>query len=194
MSAAAHPWTAFWRRVGAIVVKEFLQLRRDRITFATMIAIPLVQITLFGHAINTNPRDLPTAVLLQETSDVGRSILAALQNTKYFHLARQVHDVDELDRLLASGEILFAFEIPTGFERVLRRGDRPSLLVAADATDPVAVAAAFSALQEVVTAALRTTARSPRRRRRHSSSASIAATTRPARPSSISCPGCSAPY
>jgi ABC-2 type transport system permease protein len=154
MSAAAHPWTAFWRRVGAIVVKEFLQLRRDRITFATMIAIPLVQITLFGYAINTNPRDLPTAVLLQETSDVGRSILAALQNTKYFHLARQVHDVDELDRLLASGEILFAFEIPTGFERALRRGDRPSLLVAADATDPVAVATAFSALQEVVTAAL----------------------------------------
>jgi ABC-2 type transport system permease protein len=154
MNAAEHPWRAFWRRVGAIVVKEFLQLRRDRITFATMMAIPLVQITLFGYAINTNPRDLPTAVLLQETSDVGRSILAALQNTRYFRIVRQVRDVEELDRLLASGEILFAIEIPTGFERALRRGDRPSLLVAADATDPVAVATAFSTLQDVTAAAL----------------------------------------
>jgi ABC-2 type transport system permease protein len=154
MSAAIPSWMAFWRRVGAIVIKEFLQLRRDRITFATMIAIPLVQITLFGYAINTNPRDLPTAVLLQENSDVGRSILAALKNTKYFHVARQVHDVDELDRLLASGEILFGFEIPTGFERAVRRGDRPSLLVVADATDPVAVATAFSSLQDVITSAL----------------------------------------
>src|SRR6202163_336598 len=134
----------FWRNVRAMILKEALQLRRDRVTLATMITVPLMQLLLFGYAINTNPRDLPTAVLLQETSDVGRSILAALQNTKYFHIARQVHDVDELDRLLASGEVLFAFEIPTGFERALRRGDRPSLLVAADATDPVAVATAFS--------------------------------------------------
>jgi ABC-2 type transport system permease protein len=154
VSISAHPWAGFWRRVAAIVIKEFLQLRRDRLTFATMIAIPLVQIALYGYAINTNPRNLPTAVLLQESSDVGRSILAALQNTKYFHTVRQVDDVDALDRLLASGEVLFAIEIPAGFERALRRGDRPSLLVAADATDPVAVASAFSTLNDVAAAAL----------------------------------------
>ncbi len=155
MSAGGYGWPAFWRRVGAMIVKEFLQLRRDRVTFATMIAIPVVQLTLFGYAINTNPRHLPTAVLLQESSDVGRSILAALQNTEYFNVAHQVYDVDELDRLLAAGEVLFAVEIPTGFERALRRGDRPALLAAADGTDPVAVASAFSALDGVVRTALK---------------------------------------
>jgi ABC-2 type transport system permease protein len=145
---------AFWRRIGAMIVKEFLQLRRDRITFSTMIVVPLVQLALYGYAINTNPKNLPTAVLMQETSDVGRSILAALQNTKYFKITHQVRDVDALDRLLASGEVLFAVEIPTGFERELRRGDRPSLLMAADATDPVAVTSAFNTLHDVVETAL----------------------------------------
>ena len=126
------------RRIGAMLFKEFLQLRRDRITFATMIMIPLMQLILFGYAINTTPRDLPTAVLLQETSDVGRSILAALQNTKYFKVTHLARDVAEMDHLLASGTVLFAVEVPAGFERALRRGDRPALLVAADATDPVA--------------------------------------------------------
>jgi len=144
----------FRRRVGAMVLKEFLQLRRDRITFATMITIPLLQLVLFGYAINTTPRDLPTAVLVQETSDVGRSILAALQNTKYFKLVREAHNVAELDGLLAAGEVLFAVEIPANFERGLRRGDRPALLVAADATDPVAAGSALGALAQVVQTAL----------------------------------------
>ena len=128
----------FLRRVGAMIRKEFVQLRRDRITFATIITIPLMQLVLFGYAINTQPRGLPTAVLLQERSDVGRTILKALENTNYFKITRQLHDEDEFDRVLASGEVLFAVEIPRGFERALRRGDRPALLVAADATDPVA--------------------------------------------------------
>src|SRR5262249_23480849 len=98
----------FWRRVGAMLMKEFIQLRRDRITFGPMISIPLLQLVLFGYAINTTPRDLPTAVLLQERSDVGRSILAALRNTKYFKLVRQANNVAELDGLLASGQVLFA--------------------------------------------------------------------------------------
>jgi len=144
----------FWRRVGAMLMKEFIQLKRDRITFATMISIPLLQLVLFGYAINTTPRDLPTAVLLQETSDVGRSILAALRNTKYFKVARQAKTVAELDGLLASGQVLFAVEIPVDFERALRRGDRPALLVAADATDPVAAGSALSALSQVVQSAL----------------------------------------
>jgi ABC-2 type transport system permease protein len=143
------------RRIVAMIIKEFLQLRRDRVTFATMIAIPVFQLTLFGYAINTTPKHLPTAVLLQESSDVGRSILAALQNTRYFKITHQVHNGEALDRLLAAGEVLFAIEIPFGFERGVRRGDRPSLLIAADATDSVAVASAFSALDKVVFTALK---------------------------------------
>ena len=144
----------FWRRVGAMLLKEFLQLRRDRVTLATMISIPLLQLVMFGYAINTTPRDLPTAVLLQELSDVGRSILAALQNTKYFKVTRQLRDEAELDQVLESGSVLFAVEIPANFERALRRGDDPALLVAADATDPVATGPAIAALSEIVNTAL----------------------------------------
>ena len=145
----------FWRRTSAMVLKEFLQLRRDRITFATMITIPLLQLVLFGYAINTTPRNLPTAVLLQESSDVGRSILAALQNTKYFKVTQQLRDAAEFDQVLSSGKVLFAVEVPSGFERALRRGDKPALLVAADATDPVASGPAVAALSQIVDTALR---------------------------------------
>ena len=155
MSAlAAMGAGGFWRRIGAMLLKEFLQLRRDRVTLATMISIPLLQLTLFGYAINTTPRHLPTAVLLQESSDVGRSILAALQNTKYFKVTRQLRDEAELDEALASGSVLFAVEIPANFERALRRGDDPALLIAADATDPVATGPAIAALSEVINTAL----------------------------------------
>src|ERR1051325_2472385 len=98
----------FWRRTRAMLIKEFIQLKRDRLSFGMIIMIPLMQLILFGYAINTTPRDLPTAVLLQETSDVGRSILAALANTKYFRVTHQVRDAAEFDRLLASGSVLFA--------------------------------------------------------------------------------------
>jgi ABC-2 type transport system permease protein len=138
-----------------MLVKEFVQLRRDRITFATIITIPLMQLVLFGYAINTQPRAMPTAVLLQESSDVGRTILKALENTKYFRVTRQLRDEDEFDHVLASGEVLFAIEIPRGFERALRRGDRPALLVAADATDPVATGSALGALSNLLQTALR---------------------------------------
>jgi ABC-2 type transport system permease protein len=145
----------FWRRVGAMIVKEFVQLRRDRVTFATIVTIPLMQLVLFGYAINTQPRGLPTAVLLQETSDVGRSILKALENTKYFKLTHHADSEAEFNRLLASGEVLFAIEVPRGFERALRRGERPALLIAADATDPVATNSALGALGNLVQTALR---------------------------------------
>ena len=155
MSAlAAIGADGFWRRVGAMLLKEFLQLRRDRVTFATMITIPLLQLVLFGYAINTTPHYLPTAVLLQELSDVGRSILAALQNTKFFMVTEQLHNDAELDQALASGKVLFAIEIPAGFERALRRGDKPALLIAADATDPVATGTAVAALSTLVRSAL----------------------------------------
>jgi len=145
----------FLRRVFAMMLKEVLQLRRDRVTLATMISVPLMQLILFGYAINTTPRDLPTAVLLQENSDVGRSILAALQNTKYFKITYRAKDSEDFDHLLASGKVLFGIEIPAGFERALRRGDTPSLLVAADATDPVAAGSALGALSQLVRTALR---------------------------------------
>jgi ABC-2 type transport system permease protein len=116
--------------------------------------IPLVQLMLFGYAINTNPRNLPTAVLLQEHSDLGRSILAALENTKYFKVTQRPHTEAEVDELLASGKVLFAVEIPANFERAVRRGDRPAMLVVADGTDPVASGTALSALGQVLQLAL----------------------------------------
>jgi ABC-2 type transport system permease protein len=154
MSVALHFRSGFWRRTGAMLLKEFLQLKRDRITFATMISIPLMQLVLFGYAINTVPRDLPTAVLVQESSDISRTILKALENTRYFKVTRRVRDEAEFDRVLQSGQVLFGIEIPANFERNLRRGDRPALLVAADATDPVASGSALGALNQLVQTAL----------------------------------------
>jgi ABC-2 type transport system permease protein len=149
-----EPRFGFWRRSYAMVVKEFIQLRRDRVSFGMIVMIPVMQLLLFGYAINTTPRNLPTAVLLQEDSDLARSILKALENTSYFRFTREVHDVAEFDNLLTSGKVLFGVEIPRGFERAVRRGDHPALLVAADATDPVAAGSALSALGVVVQTAL----------------------------------------
>ena len=149
-----EPRFGFWRRSYAMVVKEFIQLRRDRVSFGMIVMIPVMQLLLFGYAINTTPRNLPTAVLLQEDSDLARSILKALENTSYFHFTREVHDVAEFDDLLTSGKVLFGVEIPRGFERAVRRGDRPALLVAADATDPIAASSALSTLGTVVQTAL----------------------------------------
>ena len=132
----------FWRRSYAMLLKEFIQLRRDRVSFAMIVMIPVMQLLLFGYAINTTPRNLPSAVLLQEDSDLGRSILKALENTAYFSFTREARDVAELDDLLLSGKVLFGVEIPRGFERAVRRGEHPALLVAADATDPVAAGSA----------------------------------------------------
>ena len=149
-----EPPFGFWRRSYAMVVKEFIQLRRDRVSFAMIVMIPVMQLLLFGYAINTTPRNLPTAVLLQEDSDLARSILKALENTAYFRFTHEVHDVAEFDNLLLSGKVLFGVEIPRGFERAVRRGDHPALLVAADATDPVAAGSALGALGVVVQTAL----------------------------------------
>jgi ABC-2 type transport system permease protein len=144
----------FWRKTWAVLIKEFIQLKRDRVSFVMIIMIPLIQLLLFGYAINTTPRNLPTAVLLQERSDVGRSILAALNNTSYFKVTALPTTEAELDRLLASGKVLFGVEIPANFERSLRRGEKPSMLVVADATDPVASGSALGALNRVVQTAL----------------------------------------
>ena len=143
-----------WSRFSGVLLKEFIQIKRDRVTLATMVTIPLIQILLFGYAINTQPRDLPTAVLMQEASDLGRSILAAAENTGYLDMARVVETETEFDQVVRSGEVLFAIEIPVGFERAVRRGERPALLVSADASDPVASSAASTAIAGIVETAL----------------------------------------
>jgi ABC-2 type transport system permease protein len=151
---AARRHGGFWRRTAAMLIKEFIQLKRDRVSFAMIVMIPLVQLLLFGYAINTTPRHLPTAVLLQEQTDLGRSILKALENTQYFRVTHVLNNEAEFDRLLTSGRVLFAIEIPANFERAVRRGDKPALLVAADATDPVAAGSAVGALATLVQTAL----------------------------------------
>jgi ABC-2 type transport system permease protein len=153
-SNGGEPRGGFWRRTYAMLVKEFIQLRRDRVSFAMIVMIPVMQLLLFGYAINTTPRHLPTAVLMQEDSDLARSILKALENTAYFKFTHKVSSEAEFDDLLQSGKVLFGVEIPRGFERAVRRGDRPALLVAADATDPVAAGSALSALGEIASSAL----------------------------------------
>ncbi|MDA9509046.1 mannose-1-phosphate guanyltransferase [Bradyrhizobium sp. CCBAU 11386] len=163
MSAIDHPAPpheirerfGFLRRSYAMLVKEFIQLKRDRVSFAMIVMLPVMQLTLFGYAINTTPHNLPSAVLLQEDSDLTRSILKALENTAYFRFIYEVHDVEDFDNLLKSGKVLFGVEIPRGFERAVRRGDRPALLVAADATDPVAASSALGSLGMVVQTALK---------------------------------------
>ncbi|WP_108682587.1 ABC transporter permease [Methyloceanibacter sp. wino2] len=151
----------FLKRVWAMVVKEFVQMRRDRMTFATMLFIPILQLTLFGYAINTDPKHLPTAVLTRDDGPLTRAVLAAMKNSDYFEFKRQVRDSAELDALLRSGTVQFAVEIPASFERDVRRGDHPSLLVIADATDPVATGTAIAAVQGLIDTALRRELRGP---------------------------------
>jgi len=160
-SAAERRDPGFFRRMWAMVIKEFVQMRRDRMTFATMIFVPILQLTLFGYAINTDPKQLPTAVLVRDEGPLTRAVLAAMKNTDYFKFTEQVHDADELDRLIRTGKVQFAVEIPASFERDVRRGDRPSVLVIADATDPVATGTAVSSLQGLIDTALRRELRGP---------------------------------
>ena len=138
-------WFSF-SRLFAVIAKEFIQMRRDRLTFAMMVGIPLMQLTLFGYAINTDPKHLPTVVLAFDHSDLTRSFIAALQNTGYYDVIRVADSRAEVDRMLEVGDALFAVTIPAGFSRDLMRGDRPQLLVEGDATDPVATGNALGAL------------------------------------------------
>jgi ABC-2 type transport system permease protein len=133
-------------RVFAVLVKEFKQLTRDRLTYAMILALPVVQLMLFGYAINTEPRNLPTAVLVQENSTFARSITASLKNSAYFDLKYAVRTPAELDALLRQGVVQFAVTIPGDFTRRVARGDEAQILVEADATDPGATGGAVSAL------------------------------------------------
>ncbi len=134
----------------SIVLKEFLQLKRDRITFAMIIVIPIVQLTLFGFAINTDPKQLPTAVILGDQSVFTRSFVAAMKNSDYFNVVETLPDEEAGRRALAQGRVQFVLNVPVDFSRRLLRGERPSLLVEADATDPSATGSALAALPVLV--------------------------------------------
>jgi ABC-2 type transport system permease protein len=137
----------FW----GIVLKEFLQLRRDKVTFAMIVGIPIAQLVLFGYAINSDPKHLRTAVIEGDKSEFTRTYLAALRTSEYFEFVGTLPDEDAGRAALDRGEVQFVVNIPADFTRRLLRGERPALLVEADATDPSATGSAVAALREVVT-------------------------------------------
>lgn len=141
-------------RLWGIVVKEFVQMRRDRVTFAMILGIPLLQLILFGYAINSDPRHLPAAVLMADRGPQSRTILAALKNSTYFEFVREVTSETEGRDALAHGEVQFVIQFPENFSRDLLRGDRPALLVEADASDPAATGNAISSLSGIIHSAL----------------------------------------
>jgi ABC-2 type transport system permease protein len=135
-----------WSRFLAILIKEFRQIRRDRLTFAMMVAVPIVQLVLFGYAINTDPKHLPLAVVSADHSEFSRSLIAGMENSGYFRVTERPHSEAEGNRLLDEGIVQFLLVVPPDFSRRLLRGERPALLLAADATDPAAAGNALAAL------------------------------------------------
>jgi ABC-2 type transport system permease protein len=142
------------RRFIAVFMKEFVQMRRDRITFGMMIGVPMMQLVLFGYAINSDPKNLPAALVMGENSTFARSIVSAIENTDYFRFRDAPVTEAEADWMLKTGEIQFAVTIPPHFSADLVRGRRPALAVEADATDPVATVNAVSALTNLDRTAL----------------------------------------
>jgi ABC-2 type transport system permease protein len=144
-----------WSRWWGIVLKEFVQLRRDRITFGMIVGIPIVQLLLFGYAINTEPKHLPTAVVVAEQSEFTRSALAAMRTSEYFEFVEELGDEEAARAALERGDVKFVVSFPTDFTRRLLRGERPAVLVEADATDPSAAGAALGAVRELVASVAR---------------------------------------
>ena len=143
-----------FRRFGAIVMKEFIQMRRDRMTFGMMVGVPMIQLILFGFAINSNPKHLPTAVYSADNSVFSRTIVQGLRNSSYFDIVREPKSAAEIQRLLAENTVQFALTIPVDFSRKLLRGEHPDLLLEADATDPTAVGYAIAAVNGLTTTIL----------------------------------------
>src|SRR5436190_13582409 len=137
-----------------IVGKEFIQLKRDRLTFAMIVGIPVLQLVLFGFAINSDPEHMAAAVHDADRSEFSRSILSALKNSEYFDFVSDARDDAEIDRMLATGAVQFVVTIPEGFSRALVRGERPALLIEADATDPAATGNAIAAVNPLAQNAL----------------------------------------
>lgn len=149
------------RRIGAVAVKELIQMRRDRLTFAMMLVVPIVQLLLFGYAINNDPKHLPTAVHLEERTPIVRGMLAALGSSEYFDITEEIADPRDSAHLLASGDVTFVVSIPAGFTSDLMRGERPQILIEADASDPVAASNAIARIDRILNAALAHDLRGP---------------------------------
>ena len=150
-----------WSRWVGIIVKEFIQLKRDRLTFGMIIGIPVLQLILFGYAINADPKRLPTAVLAADSGPYARSLVAALQTSGYYRIDHLATNEAELDELLARGSVQFAVTIPENFSRKLVRGERPVLLIEADASDPAATGNAIAALSQIAVSSLARDLRGP---------------------------------
>jgi ABC-2 type transport system permease protein len=146
-------WFSFSRWLG-IVGKEFIQLKRDRLTFGMIVGIPVVQLVLFGFAINSDPKHLPTAALIADRGEFSRSILAGLKNSSYFEYIGEAANEQESDRMLATGKAQFVVTIPADFSLRLVRGERPALLLEADATDPSATGNAIAAVNQLAQSVL----------------------------------------
>jgi ABC-2 type transport system permease protein len=144
-----------------MLVKEFIQMRRDRLTFGMMVGIPLMQLVLFGFAINSDPKHLPTAVLLADHGPQGRTVLNAIQNSGYFEFTRHVTTEQEARDVLQRGDVQFVVNIPDSFSRDLLRGARPVVLVEADATDPAATGNALGSVQPLINSALQNDLKGP---------------------------------
>ena len=151
------------RRFLAMVRKEFVQMRRDRLTFAMMVGIPIMQTVLFGYAINTDPRHLPTAIVSADNSRFSRAVVQGMRNSDYFAVDRILDGRDQARELLRLGETQFVLTIPAGFGRSILRGERPVLLLEADATDPGATGAAGQAFTTIVSRAVDRELRGPHR-------------------------------
>ena len=141
-------------RFFAIIAKEFIQMRRDRLTFAMVLGIPVMQLVLFGYAINSDPKHLSTAILLKEQSIFSRSLIKAMENSAYFKIIAQVDNEADANDLIRRGKVQFVLQIPEGYSRKLLKGERPKILLLADATDPAATSNAISTLKELMTRVL----------------------------------------
>lgn len=141
-------------RLLAMVVKEFIQMARDRMTFAMILGIPVLQLLVFGYVINTDPRHMPTAVLLADQGPQGRTLLHGLKNSTYFDFEHQARTVEEGRRFLLQGQVQFLVTIPENFSRDLLRGERPSVLIEADASDPTATSGGLAALDGILRTAM----------------------------------------
>ena len=141
-------------RLGALLIKEFIQMRRDRITFAMMLGVPLMQLVLFGYAINNDPKSLPAALLATSNDQYTRAMVSALENTGYYRFDHVAKTAAEAELLMARGDVAFVVTIPADFARRVERGDQPQILIEADATDPAVASGAISTLGTVANQAL----------------------------------------
>ena len=151
MTAILHSLSRIW----AVFMKEAVQMRRDRLTFAIMFGIPIIQLILFGYAINLNPKHLPAALLVEEQTPIVRTLVQSLRTSDYYDFVMQTDDPRQTGDLLARGEVSFVITIPAGFTRKFVRGETPQILIEADASDPAAASGAVGFAQTILTDALR---------------------------------------